>query len=90
MKDLIDCCSSKDAVVLDFFAGTGTTAQAVYELNRTTNANRKVILIEQPQPINETHIAKKNGFSTTADITEFRLAAIHKSNPTFNYSVFEI
>lgn len=90
MKDLIECCSSKKAVVLDFFAGTGTTAQAVYELNKATNADRKVILIEQPQEIEENHVAKKNGFATTADITEFRLRAIRRENPHFNYSVLEL
>lgn len=39
-------CNSND-IVLDFFAGSGTTAQAVLELNREDNGNRKFILCEQ-------------------------------------------
>ncbi len=37
----------KDAIVLDFHAGSGTTAHAVLELNKQDNGNRKFILIEQ-------------------------------------------
>lgn len=87
IRDLIECCSSKDAVVLDFFAGTGTTAHAVYELNRTTNANRKAIFVEQSQAVDSNHLASKNGFETTADITEFRLKKINQEDGGFVYSV---
>ena len=37
----------KDAIILDFFAGSGTTAHAVLELNREDNGNRKFIICEQ-------------------------------------------
>ena len=37
----------KDAIVLDFHAGSGTTAHAVLELNKQDNGNRKFILVEQ-------------------------------------------
>lgn len=87
IKDLIECCSSKEAVVLDFFAGTGTTAHAVYELNRSTNASRKVVLVEHEHEINANHLAQKNGFKTTADITEYRLKTLRQSDPSFIYSV---
>lgn len=36
--------TNKDSIILDFFAGSGTTAQAVLELNRQDNGNRKFIL----------------------------------------------
>jgi adenine-specific DNA-methyltransferase len=39
----------KNANVLDFFAGSGTTAQAVLELNRDDNGNRKYLLMEKEQ-----------------------------------------
>lgn len=46
IKLLIDSITydNKDALVLDFFAGSGTTAQAVYELNKEDNGSRKFIL----------------------------------------------
>lgn len=89
IKDLVDCCSSHDAVVLDFFGGTGTTAQAVYELNRISNGRRIAIVVEQPLEIEKNHIARQHGFVTTADITEYRLAAIRKSDSGFQYLVLD-
>lgn len=45
VADCIKVCSSrKDAVILDFFAGSGTTAQAVLELNRQDQGTRQFIL----------------------------------------------
>lgn len=40
-------------IILDFFAGSGTTAQAVMELNAEDNGNRKFILVQLPEPISE-------------------------------------
>ena len=40
----------KDAIVLDFFAGSGPTAQAVLELNREVGGHRKFILVQLPEP----------------------------------------
>lgn len=45
IKDIIRIsCDKEDGLVLDFFAGSGTTAQAVLELNQEDNGNRKIIL----------------------------------------------
>ena len=44
IKLLISLMPSKDLIVLDFFAGSGTTAQAVMELNKLDGGNRKFIL----------------------------------------------
>lgn len=44
VRDLIDMIGNKDVVVLDFFAGSGTTGQAVLELNKEDGGNRKFIL----------------------------------------------
>ncbi|MDD3415252.1 MAG: site-specific DNA-methyltransferase [Lachnospiraceae bacterium] len=46
IKMLIDACTfdNKDAFILDFFAGSGTTGQAVMELNQQDGGNRKFIL----------------------------------------------
>jgi len=50
--NIYDCLYSvvandKNAIVLDFFAGSGTTAHAVLELNKKDNGNRQFILCEQ-------------------------------------------
>ena len=44
IKDLIYLATTKDSLILDFFAGSGTTGQAVLELNRDDGGNRKFIL----------------------------------------------
>lgn len=43
---------SKAGIILDFFAGSATTAEAVYELNREDGGSRKYILIQLPEYIN--------------------------------------
>ena len=44
LKELINYHPNKNAVVLDFFAGSGSTAQAILELNKEDNGNRQFIL----------------------------------------------
>lgn len=47
LKRIIDIASNKDDIILDSFAGSGTTAHAVLELNKENGGNRKFILVEQ-------------------------------------------
>ena len=51
IKYLIRISTPKDGMVLDFFAGSGTTAQAIYELNCEEMAARNYILIQLPEKI---------------------------------------
>lgn len=44
IKRIVSLYGNKDSIVLDFFAGSGTTAQAVLELNKEDGGNRKFIL----------------------------------------------
>ncbi|MBQ3656079.1 MAG: site-specific DNA-methyltransferase [Bacteroidales bacterium] len=46
IKHFISIASDKDAIILDSFAGSGTTAHAVLNLNKTDGGNRKFILVE--------------------------------------------
>ncbi len=55
IKEILSLHSNKNAIVLDFFAGSGTTGQAVMELNQEDGGNRKFILVTN----NENDIAKK-------------------------------
>lgn len=47
IKYLIEISSNKASVILDFFAGSGTTAHSVLDLNKEDNGNRNFILLEQ-------------------------------------------
>lgn len=54
IKYLISITQMKnDITVMDFFSGSGTTAQAVMELNAEDNGNRKYILVQLPEKIND-------------------------------------
>ena len=46
IKEIVSLCTQKDDIVLDSFAGSGTTAHAVLSLNKEDGGNRKFILIE--------------------------------------------
>lgn len=45
MKHLISVCSKSDSIILDFFAGSGTTGKAVSELNKEDGGTRQFILV---------------------------------------------
>ena len=47
VQDVVKLMSDKDGIVLDFFAGSGTTAQAVLDQNKKDNGTRKFIICEQ-------------------------------------------
>jgi len=52
VKFLIRSSQHRDALILDFYAGSGTTAQAVYEINEEDNTNHNYILIQLDERIN--------------------------------------
>ena len=68
IKHLISIAGRKDARVLDFFAGSGTTAQAVVELNNDDGGTRSFHLVQIPEPTSPRSAAHRAGFSTVADI----------------------
>ncbi|SHO61192.1 adenine-specific DNA-methyltransferase [Pseudoxanthobacter soli DSM 19599] len=59
----------KDALVLDFFAGSGSTAHAVMKLNSEDGGNRRYIMVQLPE------VTDRADFSTIAAITRRRLRA---------------
>jgi adenine-specific DNA-methyltransferase len=63
-------------VILDFFAGSGSTAQAVLEQNAQDNGNRKSILVQLPEP------TERKDFSTIAEITKERVRRVIKKLST--------
>lgn len=50
---LINLIAEKDSIVLDFFGGSGTTAEAVMRLNSIDNGNRQYILVQLPENLEE-------------------------------------
>jgi adenine-specific DNA-methyltransferase len=65
-----------DALVLDFFAGSGTTAHAVALANAADGGCRRCISVNLPEPTAESSEARKAGYSTVADITRARIGTV--------------
>lgn len=53
IKDFMQISTDKDDIVLDFFAGSGTTGHAIMQLNAEDSGNRKFILVQLDEPIDE-------------------------------------
>ncbi|MBL8863747.1 MAG: site-specific DNA-methyltransferase [Planctomycetes bacterium] len=68
-------CLPPDAHVLDPFAGSGTTGQAVVEANAEDGGTRRVVLVQTPEPSAPGSEAARRGLETIADVTRARLAA---------------
>jgi adenine-specific DNA-methyltransferase len=85
IRDLIMQGCEENGVVLDFFAGSGTTAQAVLELNEEDGGNRKFILVQLPEATKAESQAYREGFKTIADVAKERIRRVIKGygdNPT--------
>ena len=67
------CFESIDAICLDFFSGTATTANAVMQLNAKDNGHRKFIMVQLPEPCDEKSEAYKAGYKTICDIGKERI-----------------
>lgn len=76
VKRAIQLGSSNEDIVLDFFAGSATTAHAILELNNEDGGNRKFICIQLPEPIEEKSDAYKLGYRTIADISKHRIQIV--------------
>ncbi|WP_371441226.1 site-specific DNA-methyltransferase [Corynebacterium sp. HMSC036D02] len=82
IKHLISIAGGPDAVVVDFFAGSGTTAQAVVELNSEDGGQRSFHLVQIPAPTEASSAARQAGFETVADIC---LARVHSLDVPFDH-----
>ncbi|MDI9867572.1 site-specific DNA-methyltransferase, partial [Flectobacillus sp. DC10W] len=68
--------NKKEDIILDFFAGSGTTAQAVMELNEEDGGKRKYICVQLPEKIEETNEGYKAGYKTISDISKARIEKV--------------
>ncbi len=73
IKHLIHLGTSTDDIVLDFFSGSATTAQAALTINAEDGLKRKFILVQIPEALDTTSTAKKAGFDTICDIGKERI-----------------
>jgi adenine-specific DNA-methyltransferase len=73
INHLITISAKNDDIILDFFAGSGTTAHAVMCLNKDDGGNRKSISVQLPELTDEKSEAYKTGYTTIAEISKERI-----------------
>jgi adenine-specific DNA-methyltransferase len=78
IKRMIQLVSKPDDndIILDFFAGSGVTGQAVLEQNIADGGNRKFVLVQFPEPNGADSAAVANGLATVADVSALRLKKV--------------
>ena len=99
MKKIVMQAGNEDrTIVLDFFAGSATTAHAVMQLNSEDNGNRCHITVQLPEPISEDTEAYKSGLKNISDVSKERIRRAAKKikdeNPDYEgdlgFKVFKL
>ena len=73
VKYLLKSATKDDDIILDFFAGSATTAHAVMQLNTEDGGKRKFIMVQLPEECGEKSEALKAGYETIAEISKERI-----------------
>lgn len=70
---VIESVTEADDIILDFFAGTCSTAHAVLQLNAKDGGNRRFVMVQLPETCDTESEAYKAGYNTIADIGKERI-----------------
>lgn len=98
VKRCVQLSTSENEIILDFFAGSSTTAHAVMQLNSEDKGERKFIMVQLPEPADEKSEALKAGYKTVAEISKERIRRasnkIKEENPDYQgdlgFKVFKL
>ncbi len=88
---LVELCNcNKNAIILDFFSGSATTAHAVMQLNAEDSGHRKFIMVQLPEPCNEKSEAFKAGYSNICEIGKERIRRAGKKIKNGQFTKIDI
>ena len=73
IRHLISIACDKEGLILDFFSGSATTAQAVMRMNATDGGFRKFIMVQLPEELSQDSEGFKAGFKNICDIGKERI-----------------
>jgi len=79
IKELAYYSTNSNDIILDFFAGSGTTAQAVMEQNEEDGGNRKYIVVQLPEKTDKDSEVHKAGYKNIADLAKERIRRASKN-----------
>lgn len=84
---------NRDAIILDFFAGSSTTADAIMQLNSEDNGKRKFIMVQIDEPTDEKSIAFKEGYKSISKLSKERIKkagdAISSNNENYQKTLLD-
>ena len=78
LKRVMQLSMESGDIILDFFSGSSTTAQAVLELNSLENSNFKFIQVQLPEQLKKSDEAYKIGYSTIDEVGRDRIIRVAK------------
>ncbi|KXA07042.1 site-specific DNA-methyltransferase [Finegoldia magna] len=73
LKKIINSITNSNDIILDFFSGSATTADAVMQLNAEDGGNRKFIMVQLPEQTDEKSEAYKAGYKNICEIGKERI-----------------
>ena len=73
IKHFVSIGTKEDSLILDFFSGSSTTAQAVYSVNAEEGGARKFIMVQLPEETEEKSEAYKAGYKNICEIGKERI-----------------
>ena len=73
IEHYVESFTDSDALILDFFSGSATTAHAVMKLNAEDGGNRKFIMVQLPEKTDEKSEAYKAGYKNICEIGKERI-----------------
>ena len=100
LRHVFEFLLDPDDIVLDFFAGSGTTGHVAWQLNERDGGNRRFLLVQLPEPLDHAQADQKPGATycenigrpkNICELTKERLRlsaqSIHDANPLFSSSL---
>lgn len=76
LKHLLQFSTERDSLIVDFFAGSCTTAEAILEMNEEDSGNRRFLMVQLPEPTPRESKARNLGYETISDIGKERIRRV--------------
>lgn len=73
IKRMVELSTTGDDIILDFFSGSATTANAVFTVNAQDSGRRRFILVQLPEALSANSNATKDGYTNICEIGKERI-----------------
>lgn len=90
LEELISFACDGKGIILDFFAGSGTTAHAILNLNKEKGMAYQFITVQLDEATKDNSDAFKHGFKTIYDLTKERLIRVCKGSGKLGFKIYQL